>query len=73
MLTANAAHRWRKKLHSVMIPAHKGIFKNLRAILKTGKDESLRRLIEAGLGQIIEVNAKYVFQRILFSKNIIII
>lgn len=57
---ANAAFRWRKKLHSIMVPSQKGIFKDLRVILKTGKDESLRRLIEAGLGHIIEVNPKYV-------------
>lgn len=56
LLVAQAAHRWRKKLQSVIIPSAKGIFKDFRVILKTAKNESMRTLIEAGRGQIIESN-----------------
>lgn len=56
LMVAQAAHRWRKKLQSVIIPSAKGIFKDFRVILKTAKNESMRTLIEAGRGQIIEVN-----------------
>lgn len=53
---ATAAFRWRKKLQSVLIPSAKGIFKDFRVILKTGKNDSLRTLIEAGRGKIVEIN-----------------
>lgn len=55
---ANAAHRWRKKLQLTVMPASKGIFKDFRVILRTSKDESLRTLIEAGRGQVIETSKK---------------
>ncbi|XP_055297166.1 DNA topoisomerase 2-binding protein 1-A [Sitodiplosis mosellana] len=53
---AQAAHRWRKKLQPIIIPSAKGIFKDFRVILKAAKHESMRTLIEAGRGQIIDVN-----------------
>lgn len=53
---AKAAFRWRTKLQSVMMPSAKGIFKEFHVILKTTKNESLRTMIEAGKGRIVEIN-----------------
>lgn len=55
---ASAAFRLRKKFQSVVMPSSKGIFKDFRVILKTSKNDSLRTLIEAGRGTIVEVDAK---------------
>lgn len=54
------AYRWRKK-QSVLLPSMKGIFKDFCIILKTNKSDSLRTLIEAGRGKVLDVDPKYVF------------
>lgn len=56
LVIAKAAYRWRKKLQSILIPSAKGIFKDFRVILKTSKNDSMRTLIEAGRGKIIDAN-----------------
>lgn len=56
---ANAAYRWRKKLQSILLPSSRGIFKEFHVILKTGKNESLRTMIEAGRGRIVDADPKY--------------
>lgn len=53
---AKAAFRWRKKLQSMVMPSTRGIFKDFRVILKTTKNDSLRTMLEAGKGKIVEIN-----------------
>lgn len=53
---AKAAFRWRKKLQAMVMPSTRGIFKDFRVILKTTKNDSLRTMIEAGKGKILEID-----------------
>lgn len=51
---AKAAYRWRKKI--AMDPSVMGVFKGFRVILRTTKNASIGTLIEAGHGQVIDID-----------------
>lgn len=57
MEISKAVHRYRVRIQN---EKKRGPFHNMRAIIRTNKEENMRNLIEAGHGEVLSIQNKYV-------------
>lgn len=57
---SKAVYRFRVRIQEEKKSA---VFHNMRAIVRTAKDENMRNLIEAGRGEILHLADKYIQQQ----------